>query len=167
MSKTAVLKPVDKPGTAPTATAVGYRIRAAEAADLNNISALEGRITGQPKPAYWRDMLRRYGDGPGDRYFLLAENEAGGLLGFVIGEIRAWEFGSEPAGWVFAINVDPQTRQGGIGTALFDAVCARFRAAGVRSVRTMVDRRDHLILSFFRSQGLMAGPSIELEMELS
>ena len=42
----------------------------------------------------------------------------------------------------------------------------RFREAGVKSVRTMVDRRDHLILSFFRSQGMMAGPSLELEMEL-
>jgi L-amino acid N-acyltransferase YncA len=128
---------------------------------------LEGRITGQPKPAYWRDMLRSYAGGPADRYFLLAEDETGKLLGFVLGEIRAWEFGSEPAGWVFAINVDPDMRQGGIGTALFDAVCACFRQARVRSVRTMVNRHDHLILSFFRSQGLMAGPSIELETELS
>jgi ribosomal protein S18 acetylase RimI-like enzyme len=166
MSRATVLKPVDKPAASPDAAPAPYRIRAAEAYDLNNISALEGRITGQPKPSYWRDMLRSYGDGPGDRYFLLAEDEAGTLLGFVLGEVRAWEFGSPPAGWVFAINVDPDTRQGGIGTALFEAICQRFRQAGVRSVRTMVDRRDHLILSFFRSQGLMAGPSIELEMEL-
>jgi ribosomal protein S18 acetylase RimI-like enzyme len=112
-------------------------------------------------------MLGSYAGGGGDRYFLLAEDEGGKLLGFVLGEVRAWEFGSEPAGWVFAINVDPEIRQAGIGTMLFDAVCQRFRQAGVRSVRTMVDRRDHLILSFFRSQGLMAGPSIELEMELA
>jgi len=161
MRKTAALKPVDRLD----ASLPAHRIRAAAPEDLSNISALEGKITGQPKPGYWREMLGSYGHG--DRYFLLAEDEAGKLLGFVLGEIRAWEFGSDPAGWVFAINVDPDTRQGGIGTALFDAVCERFRAAGVRSVRTMVDRRDHLILSFFRSQGLMAGPSIELEMELS
>ncbi len=141
-------------------------VRAAESADLPAISALDQRITGAAKLAYWQDMLRRYGDGSADRYFLVAETGEGRLLGFVIGEIRAWEFGSPPAGWVFAINVDPETRLGGIGTLLFDAVCARFRAAGIRSVRTMVDRRDHLILSFFRSQGMMAGPSLELEMEI-
>ena len=45
-------------------------------------------------------------------------------------------------------------------------VVARFRAQGIDRVRTMVDRRDHLILSFFRAQGLTAGPSLELEMEL-
>ena len=111
-------------------------------------------------------MLRRYGQGPADSFFLVAESASGQLQGFVIGEVRAWEFGSPPAGWVFAINVDPDTRLGGIGTRLFDEVCTRFREAGVRSVRTMVDRRDHLILSFFRSQGMMAGPSLELEMEL-
>ncbi|MGE0152439.1 MAG: GNAT family N-acetyltransferase [Reyranellaceae bacterium] len=141
-------------------------VRAAEPADLPAVAALDQRITAAAKPAYWQDMLRRYGDGPADRYFLVAETADGKLLGFVIGEIRAWEFGSPPAGWVFAINVDPDTRLGGVGTRLFDAVCARFRAAGVRSVRTMVDRRDHLILSFFRSQGMMAGPSLELEMEI-
>ncbi len=162
MTKTTALKPVDK-APAPTGA---HRIRAAEPQDLNNISSLEGRITGQPKPDYWRDMLGSYAGGGGDRYFLLSEDQAGKLLGFVLGEVRTWEFGSPPAGWVFAINVDPEIRQAGIGTVLFDAVCQRFRQAGVRSVRTMVDRRDHLILSFFRSQGLMAGPSIELEMEL-
>lgn len=157
-------KPVEQIRTAENG--VQTLVRAAESADLPAISGLDHRITGVAKPAYWQDMLRRYGDGPADRYFLVAETGEGKLLGFVIGEVRAWEFGSPPAGWVFAINVDPDTRLGGIGTLLFDEVCTRFRAAGVRSVRTMVDRRDHLILSFFRSQGMMAGPSLELEMEI-
>ena len=158
------LKPVDRQPDADLALQVV--VRAAESADLPAIADLDRRITGVAKAGYWQDLLRRYGDGPADRYFLVAETEGGKLQGFVIGEIRAWEFGSPPAGWVFAINVDPDTRLGGIGTRLFDEVCARFRAAGVRSVRTMVNRRDHLILSFFRSQGMMAGPSLELEMEM-
>jgi ribosomal protein S18 acetylase RimI-like enzyme len=163
MAPKLLIKPVEQMPTHETAQ---FTVRAAESADLPAISALDRRITGIAKPDYWREMLRRYGDGPADRYFLVAETAGGGLLGFVIGEVRAWEFGSPPAGWVFAINVDPETRLGGVGTRLFDEVCTRFKAAGVRSVRTMVDRRDHLILSFFRSQGMMAGPSLELEMEI-
>jgi ribosomal protein S18 acetylase RimI-like enzyme len=97
---------------------------------------------------------------------VVAETTDEVFAGFAIGEIRAWEFGSPPAGWIFAIQVDPTLRQGGVGTALFDGLCTRFRAQGVDRVRTMVDRRDHLILSFFRAQGLTAGPSLELEMEL-
>jgi len=153
-------------GTADPMAGPQILVRPAESADLPSIAGLDQRITGATKAAYWAEMLRRYGQGPADSFFLVAETQAGALLGFVIGEIRAWEFGSPPAGWVFAINVDPESRLGGVGTRLFDEVCARFRDAGVRSVRTMVDRRDHLILSFFRSQGMMAGPSLELEMEL-
>ena len=67
---------------------------------------------------------------------------------------------------MFALQVDPKLRLKGIGTTLFDELCARFREQGVRRVRTLVDRRDHLILSFFRSQGMVAGPSLELDREL-
>ena len=35
-----------------------------------------------------------------------------------------------------------------------------------RKVRTMLGRDNTLILSFFRSQGMMAGPFIPLEMDL-
>ena len=90
----------------------------------------------------------------------------GVLEGFVIGEVRAWEFGSPPCGWIFAIQVRPRCRLTGVGTRLFAAVCDRFRAAGVDRLRTMLARDDTLILSFFRSQGMMAGPFVELEMAL-
>ena len=40
-------------------------------------------------------------------------------------------------------------------------------AAGVTRVRTLVDRKDHLILSFFRAQGMVAGPSLQLDMDVT
>jgi len=43
---------------------------------------------------------------------------------------------------------------------------ARFKAQGVTRVRTLVDRKDHLILSFFRAQGMTAGPSLQLDKAL-
>lgn len=138
------------------------RLRDVAPADLPAIIDLDRRLTGAAKPDYWKASLAPQAD----RFFLVAETPDGGFAGFAIGEIRAWEFGSPPAGWVFAIQVDPDLRQAGVGTALFDGLCARFRDRGVDRVRTMVDRRDHLILSFFRAQGLTAGPSLELEMEL-
>src|SRR5664279_4344814 len=90
----------------------------------------------------------------------------GHVVGFVIGEVRDWEFGSPPCGWVFAIDVHPQARLGGIGTRLLEAISASFYRAGVRKLRTMLARDNGLILSFFRSQGMMAGPLISLEMDL-
>lgn len=142
------------------------RIRPADAADLDAVAALDARITAAPKPAYWQEQLRRYAAGPPDRFFLVAEDRKGRLVGFVVGEIRAWEFGAPPCGWVFAIQVDPDTRFAGVGSRLFDALCRLFRESGVNSVRTMVDRKDLAILSFFRAQGLRAGPSLELAAEI-
>jgi len=134
--------------------------------DLDPIVALDATVTGLEKRAYWRSVYQRYGAAPeAGRQFLVAD--AGGrVVGFVIGEVRDWEFGSPPCGWVFAIDVQPEARQAGVGTRLLLAICAGFRRAGVRTVRTMLARDNTLILSFFRSHGMMAGPFIPLEMEL-
>ncbi len=135
-------------------------VRPAQASDLPAISALDARLTGTAKPDYWRERLA-----PG-LHFLVAETGKGALAGFIAGEVRAWEFGQPPAGWVFAIQIDPKLRLKGTGSALFDALVARFKVEGVTRVRTLVDRKDHLILSFFRAQGMVAGPSLQLDMEL-
>ena len=135
--------------------------RSALSTDLPAISALDARLTGTSKPDYWRERL-----GPG-LHFLVAETEKGAFAGFIAGEVRAWEFGQPPAGWVFAIQIDPKVRLRGVGSALFEALVARFKEEGVTRVRTLVDRKDHLILSFFRAQGMVAGPSLQLDKDLS
>jgi ribosomal protein S18 acetylase RimI-like enzyme len=141
-------------------------LRSAEPVDLTAISALDARLTGHAKAAYWQHMLARYAGGPPERHFLVAETAKGALAGFIAGEVRAWEFGQPPAGWVFAIQVDPKLRLKGTGSTLFEALAARFKAQGVSRVRTLVDRKDHLILSFFRAQGMTAGPSLQLDKAL-
>src|SRR4051812_1091069 len=143
-----------------------FDLRPAEPADLPAISALDARLTGAAKAAYWQGMLEQYGGGPPSRHFLVAETAGGQLAGFIVGEVRAWEFGQPAAGWVFAIQVDPKLRLKGAGSALFEALITRFKAEGVTRVRTLVERKDHLILSFFRAQGMVAGPSLQLDKEL-
>jgi ribosomal protein S18 acetylase RimI-like enzyme len=141
-------------------------VRAARQTDLRHVIELDATVTGLEKQSYWRSVYRQYAgqDQPG-RQFLVAD--AGGrVVGFIIGEVRDWEFGSPPCGWVFAINVGPGDRLKGIGTLLLEAICTSFRRAGVRKVRTVLARENTLILSFFRSQGMMAGPHIPLEMDL-
>ena len=143
-----------------------YAIRSAKRADVEQMAALDARLTGVPKRDYWEGLFAVRGPRDRNTFLLVATGPGNELLGFIVGEVRAWEFGSLPAGWIFAIEVDPACRLDGIGTALFDAVCERFRAAGVAKVRTVMARDQHLIMSFFRSQGMMAGPFTELEMDL-
>jgi L-amino acid N-acyltransferase YncA len=149
-----------------TEKGAAVRIRPALAADVPSIIALDEEVTGLAKPAYWQDMFERFGvRGRAERFFLVAERQDR-VEGFIIGEVRAWEFGSPPCGWIFAIQVRPKGRLKGIGTQLFEALCDCFRKTGVANVRTMLARDNTTILSFFRSQGMMAGPFIELEITL-
>ena len=152
------------PAAAPRAALV--RVRAVRGADLPEVIGLDATVTGLHKADYWRRVYRRYGvAGQGVRHFLVAESGAK-LVGFIIGEVRDWEFGSPPCGWVFAIDVDPRARQTGVGTLLLAAIRERFERVGVRKLRTMLANDNPLILSFFRSQGLRAGRLIPLELEI-
>jgi ribosomal protein S18 acetylase RimI-like enzyme len=142
-----------------------FVIRRAKSADIPAIRCLDTGITGMTKPDYWEDMFARYGERP-NRFFLVAEDEDRSLVGFIIGEVRAWEFGSPPSGWIFALEVDPAVRLRKVGSRLFDAICACLAKTGVDAVRTMLARDDELNMVFFRSQGMMGGPFIQLEMPL-
>lgn len=152
-------------GANSSAVGTDMRIRDAVVDDLKQIAAIDANISGAKKPEYWRETYEFYYQHKDHDFFLVAEHD-GQIAGFIVGEIRAWEFNSPICGWVFAIGVDPASRQQGAGTALLEALCDRFQEAGVNKVRTMVNRADRVIMSFFRSQGLMAGPYLELEKDI-
>lgn len=162
-------RPTDAGAAAATeaaGVAAALAVRPVRAADMPEVIALDATVTGLHKADYWQRVYRRYGvRGQGVRHFLVAVAGAR-VVGFVIGEVRDWEFGSPPCGWVFAIDVDPRLRQQGAGAALLAAVRERFERVGVRTLRTMLARDNQLILSFFRSQGMMAGRLIPLELEI-
>jgi ribosomal protein S18 acetylase RimI-like enzyme len=146
-------------------------VRRVQLADIPQVIALDTRVTKLPKAEYWSDVFRRYGKKRlHERFFLVAENRndrpVSSLVGFIVGEIRAWEFGSTPCGWVFALSVEPEARLQGIGSALLDAISGEFKKAGVGKMRTMVAMDGQLPLLFFRSEGMMAGPYIQLEKDL-
>lgn len=149
----------------------GIDIRRVREADLDHIVGLDERVTQLAKPDYWRDIFERYATRRvHERFFLVAEASGDTadfkVLGYIVGEVRGWEFGSEPCGWVFAFAVEPGTRLQGIGEQLFEAISTEFRSAGMKIMRTMVPRQNQLHMAFFRSEGMVAGPYIQLEMEL-
>jgi ribosomal protein S18 acetylase RimI-like enzyme len=141
-------------------------IRKARSSDLRAIIEIDALITRVRKPAYWKEMLRRYGSRSRQRFFLVAATEAG-VQAYIIGEVRDWEFGSPSCGWVFDLAVHPRARLSGVGTRLLEALCQRLRESGVDKVRTLLARDNALVLAFFRSQGMMAAPLITLEKELA
>ena len=156
-------------GDAPAAPG-GLQIRPVTDADLAAIVTLDATITGVAKRTYWKRLIERTSrPRDPDGCFLVAETpqqRGATLLGFIAGEVRAWEFGSAPCGWVYVLGVRPEARLHGLGQRLLDALAAEFKRAGVTRMRTMVLRDDRLVMQFFRAAGMMAGPYLELEKEL-
>lgn len=140
-------------------------IRRASESDLSAIMTFDERSKKDVNPRYWQEMFTRYGGDHNKQLFLVCEQGAE-IVGFIIGEVRDWEFGSSPCGWVFALGVRPDVRLGGIATRLYAEMCEFFKQAGVDKVRTMVARTNNDFHSFFRSCGMMAGPHVQLEKDL-
>jgi GNAT superfamily N-acetyltransferase len=133
-------------------------------ADIPQIIEIDSEITKIAKPELWYSYYAPAARSQ-PRWFLVAHEDAR-VVGYILGEVRAWEFGSPPCGWIFAIGVSPDQRIGGIGTRLLDAMIERFRPTGVKTIRTMLHIDENVLMSFFRSQGLAAGPFIQLEASI-
>lgn len=137
-------------------------------ADLAAVIRLDARLTGRRKPAYWQTLFREFvAPGGSSSRVGLAARDGARLSGYLLGEVRAFEFGSPPCGWIFAVGVDPGQAHHGIGSALVAEAGRRFDRAGVSTVRTMVRRNDVSLLAFFRSNGFVGGSFTQLELGLA
>lgn len=135
--------------------------------DLDRVVEIDAQHTGERKTPYWKRVFRRFlQEDPEVLRVGLAGEADGQLVGYLLGEVRAFEFGSEACGWIFAVGVDPSHLRSGIASTLLAAACRRFRDAGITTVRTMVRRNDVPVLSFFRSSGFIGGSFVQLELSL-
>lgn len=133
--------------------------------DLTGVIRIDAIHTGGAQPAHWRRVFRQVLSRARDRMRVgLAAEIDGVLAGFLFGDIRAFEFGSEACGWILEVGVDPRHARHGVGTALLEEACRRLRAAGMTTIRTMVRRNDVPVLTFFRTNGFAGGPYVQLEL---
>lgn len=143
------------------------RVRPLTRRDLAGVVRIDAQHTGSTKRRYWRRIFDDFLGRPAARGRVgLAATMEGDLAGYLLGEVRAFEFGSPPCGWVFAIGVSPDRLRRGVASALLAEACRRFRRAGADRVRTMVQRTDIPVLSFFRASRFVGGPFQQLERDL-
>jgi ribosomal protein S18 acetylase RimI-like enzyme len=146
---------------------VAVAIRELRQQDLPEVIRIDALQTGEGKPDYWERIFRDFLEGEGEplRVGLCAEGGEG-LVGYLLGEVRAFEFGSDTCGWIFAVGVDPGHLRKSVATGLLALACRRFKAAGIQTVRTMVGRNNVPVLSFFRANGFVGGSFVQLELDL-
>lgn len=141
----------------------GLSIDAVTLEDVAAIVRIDAEVTGSSKADFWYGCYARQNADPKCTFLVARRN--GEVIGYTIGAIQTWEFGSPPCGWIEVIAVAPQHRNAHTATRLFEAAVGYFRENGIETVRTMIHIDDHALMSFFRMQGMAAGPYIELEMQ--
>jgi ribosomal protein S18 acetylase RimI-like enzyme len=163
MSRSAVTGCSDRSDGAP---AVGVRPLRVE--ELPEVQRIDLAHSGKDKMIFWERVRDEFFGYRRNRFRVALAAEVDGVLaGFALGELRAFEFGSDACGWVFAVGVEPAYARCGVGSALLRDACRRFREAGVRQVRTMVRREDVPVLSFFRANGFVGGCFTQLQLDLT
>lgn len=139
-------------------------IRPLAPGDLDNVVRVDAIHTGAEQRSYWTRLFRDFVEpGHDTQKVALAADVDGVFAGFLLADVRAFEFGSEPCGWIMEIGVDPARARQGLASNLLDDAAARLKASGVTTVRTMVRRNNIPVLTFFRTNGFIGGPYLQLE----
>jgi ribosomal protein S18 acetylase RimI-like enzyme len=141
------------------------RVRPLDELDIGAIVKIDERITGIYRPEVWEGRVGYYLRRDPDSS-QVAEVD-GRVVGFMLGDVRAGEFGlEEPSGWIERFGIDPDYRGRDLGRQLFDTLVGHFRAKGVSAVRTLVDQKDGGLSGFLAALGFKPSTLQALEIQL-
>ena len=146
---------------------MAVKIRRLAEADIPAIEKIEKTITKSARTSslgkHVREQLKR-----GYAEACLAAEVDGKFAGFIIGDIRPWEFGEDrDVGWLKTVGVDPAFQGHGVGKALGDALLKHFKEKGVALVRTLVEWHAGDMIAYLKSIGFNRTDLIPLEKRLS
>lgn len=152
---------------APAAPA-DYAVRSMRPGDLDAVAALDARIGGRARRRYFLRRLEAAMRAPDRHLQLVADDAAGGLVGFVLYRIEAGEFGTaESAAALEVIGVEPETRRHGVGRALIGRARPLLRRLGAAAETTRSDWRNHALLGFLDGAGFALAPRLVIGLDLT
>jgi ribosomal protein S18 acetylase RimI-like enzyme len=142
------------------------RIRPLDELDIDAIVRIDERIGGQYRPDFWEQRVAFYlrRDPESSRVAVVD----GKVVGFMLGDVRAGEFGIDhPSGWIERFGIHPDYRGRDLGKQMFDGVVAHFRAEGAATVRTLVDGKETAVVGFLKALGFAPSALQALEISLT
>ena len=120
------------------------RIRLMQVEDFDAVVGIDEKVLKAARPEYYELKFEKLFK---SREYLptslVAEDEDGAVVGFIMGEPYMGEYGIAQEGATLdSIGVDPDCQQRGIGEQLMNEFFDHLGDLGVQKVNTLVDRND-------------------------
>ena len=144
------------------------KIRLMRADDFAAVVRIDEKVLKASRPDYYtmkfEELVQSTDRVPAS---LVAEEEDGTVVGFVMGEIYIGEYGiSKEKATLDTIGVDPDCQHKGIGKQLIDEFMDHLRTLGVQKINTLVDWNDSKLIHFFSANQFSPSKTINLERSL-
>ncbi len=144
------------------------KIRLMKADDLNAVVGIDEKVLQASRAMYYEVKFERLFKSK--EYLptsLVAEEEDGTVVGFVMGELYMGEFGIfQQQATLDTIGVDPAYQHQGVGEQLINEFMDHLKSLGVQKVNTLVDRNDSKLTHFFSANQFNPSTTINLERNL-
>jgi len=137
------------------------RVRRMTEADLEKVKDIDRALVGPERALSW--PLRVEAHWWVYRPMLNFVAEVGGeVVGFILGDIRGAEYGTDISGWIDMMGVSPTYHGRGIGRKLVEAFCQECRKNGV-GVRVVIREDDERLTRFCVAVGFRRGNLVSYE----
>lgn len=134
--------------------------------DLDAVIAVDAKVTGRRREEYFKLKLKQALSDTGIEVSLGAELE-GMFIGFLLARVYYGEFGSlERVAVLDTMDVAPDFRGRGVGTALIDQLRTNLLALGIRELHTEVSWDAMGLMAFFNREGFRPAPRYCLDLDL-
>ncbi len=144
------------------------KIRLMKADDFDAVVGIDEKVLKASRPEYYEMKFEKLFESKD--YLptsLVAEEEDGTVVGFVMGELFIGEYGIfQEEATLDTIGVDPYNQHKGIGKQLINEFMDHLKTIGVQKINTLVDWNDSKLIHFFSANQFSPSKTINLERSL-
>ncbi len=137
------------------------KIRRMAEADLERIKAIDRALVGPDRVLSWPLRVEAHWWVYRPMLNFVAEVD-GEVVGFLLGDIRGAEYGTDVSGWIDMMGVAPDHQGKGIGERLVEAFCQACQDNGV-TARVVVREDDERLIGFWTSVDFHRGNLVSYE----